>query len=200
MNLKFSKTIRNSCFEHFWCFTLCCWFFRQSVLVYLFIAVVFLGIFLSWPVKGPDEPEHDSQGKTDMIIFPRVIFLVLLPFFLIYLFSLYVRHNLFHVVRAQSTAHRHGKGWIIDAKIKNMRWKTIIALVFFSLCKLMRSSICRKLSPSPEYMRIGLYGRETAFSHIVQEGRAFLQDILWWVIGFRKVFLPDFSEIVSCTL
>uniref|UniRef100_A0A1I7U0D5 Transmembrane protein n=1 Tax=Caenorhabditis tropicalis TaxID=1561998 RepID=A0A1I7U0D5_9PELO len=90
-----------------------------SVITYLLLAVFFLALLLWWPIKNIDEPPADEKTRTDMILIPRIIFLILLPIFTVYLINLYIKHNLFSIVRAESTADRHSKTWIADSKIKN---------------------------------------------------------------------------------
>ncbi|CAO4383495.1 unnamed protein product [Caenorhabditis nigoni] len=93
----------------------------SSILNYVFIATLLLLLLYWWPVKNVNEPPIDEQIKTDIILIPRIVFFIFLPFFLIYLINLYVRHDLFNIVRAQSTASRHAKPWLIEAKIRSRR-------------------------------------------------------------------------------
>ncbi|EFP04987.1 hypothetical protein CRE_03300 [Caenorhabditis remanei] len=92
-----------------------------SVITYIIIAALLLLLLFWWPIKKADEPAVEQHEKTDIILIPRVIFLILLPFFTIYLINLYIRHNLFNVVRAESTSERHGHSWLMETKIARMR-------------------------------------------------------------------------------
>ncbi|CCD83567.1 uncharacterized protein CELE_T23E7.5 [Caenorhabditis elegans] len=91
----------------------------SSVITYVIIAALFLATLFLWPIKSADEPTPIEQQKTDIVLIPRVVYLIFLPFFMIYLINLFVRHNLFNVVRTKSTVNRHGKPWLAEAKVKN---------------------------------------------------------------------------------
>lgn len=89
-----------------------------SVIAYLLLGVFALCVLFWWPIRSADEPPTDEKTKTDIVLFARVTIILFLPVLTLIFINLYVRHNLFNVVRAESTAHRHGEPWIVEAKIR----------------------------------------------------------------------------------
>ncbi|CAI5454687.1 unnamed protein product [Caenorhabditis angaria] len=78
-----------------------------SVLGIIIGFILFSIALYHWPVKNADEAPWTPETPTDHLLIPRILLSIFLISTTIYLVSLYAKHDLLHIIRAQLTAQRH---------------------------------------------------------------------------------------------